>query len=144
MLKSISIHHHKLYFEMADKGLAMLHGSGSGHLFLQRGVGSLGIFDAFLLKYWKPRRWSCCLHVSFVLPEVTSSVAAFDSILAKGVAPWSGGWFLRQERKLRDWLVEWSELNVIIKRNFWIILVEKENSNPHILQLLLGEFALLC
>lgn len=48
MLKSISIYHHKCYFEMAKKGLAMLHGSGSGHLFLQRGVSSLQeYFDAF-------------------------------------------------------------------------------------------------
>lgn len=28
-----------------------------------------------------------CLHVSFVLPEVTSSVAAFHSVLGQGYGP---------------------------------------------------------
>lgn len=74
----------------------MLHGSGFGHLFLQRSVSSLQEdFDAFC-----SNPGSCgwdlsafCLDIRVALPGVTSSVADLRSILAKDAAPRSGGDF---------------------------------------------------
>lgn len=111
-------------FEMTKKGLAMFCGSGSGHVFLQRGVSSLhGVLMPL-------QGWPVCLLFSFALvwqrcPHLSQPLIAScprmchhglgnNFIASKGQC--ETGWWSNQ-----SWMG--------YKRG--IYLDEEENSNPH-------------